>query len=84
MTQRSSSSFQHNVVRRVEAILREHGAYGATFWEIGEHAPVAGIKSGVQALVGAAADVVVSVGGGTPSQAIRTRSSSRTSPCRQD
>ncbi|KAH8104221.1 hypothetical protein DFH11DRAFT_1765457 [Phellopilus nigrolimitatus] len=47
-----------DVVRRVEVILREHGAYSATFWEIGEHTPVAGIKSGVQALVGAAADVV--------------------------
>ena len=54
------------MVRKVESILREHNAYGATFWEIGEHAPVAGIRKGVKAFQDAGADVIVAVGGGSP------------------
>ncbi|KAH8119644.1 alcohol dehydrogenase IV [Phellopilus nigrolimitatus] len=60
-----------DVVRRVEDILRERGAYGATYWEIGEHSPVAGIKAGAQALARAGADIVVSVGGGSPVDAAK-------------
>ncbi|PAV19863.1 alcohol dehydrogenase IV [Pyrrhoderma noxium] len=56
-----------DVVRRVEAVLREHNAYsGETFWEIGEHSPVADIDAGVSALKRSNADVIVSVGGGSP------------------
>lgn len=53
-------------MRRVENILREHKAYGATFWNIGEHAPIAGIREGMKAFKDAGADVIVSVGGGSP------------------
>ncbi|RDX48032.1 alcohol dehydrogenase IV [Lentinus brumalis] len=55
-----------DVVKTVENILRERNAYGATFYEIGEHAPVAGIKAGVQKFKDVDADVIVSVGGGSP------------------
>lgn len=55
-----------DVVRTVEAILQERGAYGNTFWEIGEHAPIAGIRAGVKAFKDAGADIIVSVGGGSP------------------
>jgi alcohol dehydrogenase class IV len=57
---------QTDVVRKVEDILKQHDAYGATFWEIGEHAPIAGIKNGVKAFKEAGADIIVSVGGGSP------------------
>ncbi|KII92110.1 hypothetical protein PLICRDRAFT_36898 [Plicaturopsis crispa FD-325 SS-3] len=55
-----------DVVRKVEQILKDHGAYGATFWEIGQHAPVAGIRNGIQHFKDAGADVIVAVGGGSP------------------
>lgn len=58
-----------DVVRRVEAVLGP--AHGATFWEIGEHAPVAGVRAGVKALEDAGADVLVSVGGGSPIDAAK-------------
>ncbi|RPD63692.1 alcohol dehydrogenase IV [Lentinus tigrinus ALCF2SS1-6] len=55
-----------DVVKTVESILRERDAYGATFHDIGEHAPVAGIRAGLQKFKDAGADVIVSVGGGSP------------------
>ncbi|EGN99787.1 hypothetical protein SERLA73DRAFT_180001 [Serpula lacrymans var. lacrymans S7.3] len=55
-----------DIVRRVEAILIEQGAYGATFFEIGQHTPIAGIRRGIQAFKEAGADLIVSVGGGSP------------------
>jgi len=55
-----------DVVRQVEGILRQHDAYGATFWEIGEHAPISGVRKGVNAFKEAGADIIVSVGGGSP------------------
>ncbi|KAH9940441.1 iron-containing alcohol dehydrogenase [Epithele typhae] len=60
-----------DVVKTVEGILKAHDAYGATFYEIGEHAPVAGIRRGVQAFKDAGADVIVSVGGGSPVDAAK-------------
>ena len=62
----SSSVLQTDVVKTVENVLREHDAYGATFYEIGQHAPVAGIRNGVKAFKDAGADIIVSVGGGSP------------------
>jgi alcohol dehydrogenase class IV len=53
-------------VRRVENLLKERDAYGATFYEIGEHAPIAGIRNGVQVFRDSGADVIVAVGGGSP------------------
>ncbi|KAI0958293.1 hypothetical protein AcV7_004150 [Taiwanofungus camphoratus] len=55
-----------DVVKKVENVLKQHNVYGATFWEIGQHAPVAGIKNGLKAFKDAGADVIVSVGGGSP------------------
>jgi len=53
-------------VRKVESILKDHNAYGSTFWEIGEHAPVAGIREGIDAFKSCGADIIVAVGGGSP------------------
>jgi len=60
-----------DIVRRVENVLKERDAFGATFYEIGEHSPIADIKKGVQALRDSGADVVVSVGGGSPIDAAK-------------
>jgi alcohol dehydrogenase class IV len=57
---------QTDVIKKVENVLKEKNAYGATFSEIGEHAPVAGIRSGIKAFKDAGADIIVSVGGGSP------------------
>jgi alcohol dehydrogenase class IV len=54
------------VVARIENILKKSNAYGATFSEIGEHAPEAGIENGTSKLREVEADIVVSVGGGSP------------------
>ena len=54
------------MVKQVEAILRTHDAYGATFHEIGQHSPVAGIKKGVGLMKEVGADIIVAVGGGSP------------------
>jgi alcohol dehydrogenase class IV len=54
------------VVKKVEQILISLDAYGGTFWEIGEHAPIAGIRNGMQAFKDSGADIIVSVGGGSP------------------
>ncbi len=53
-------------MKTVENVLKEHGAYGATFYEIGQHSPIAGIRNGVKAFKDAGADIIVSVGGGSP------------------
>ncbi|EDR08787.1 iron-containing alcohol dehydrogenase [Laccaria bicolor S238N-H82] len=55
-----------DVVRKVEGILRQHDAYGATFFEIGEHSPIAGIRNGIKAFQENSCDVIVSIGGGSP------------------
>ena len=36
-------------MKTVESILRAQNAYGATFYDIGEHSPLAGIRAGVAA-----------------------------------
>ncbi|KAF9012399.1 alcohol dehydrogenase IV [Cyathus striatus] len=55
-----------DVVKKVEAILREHDAFGATFYEIGEHTPIAGIRKGIQIFKEHKCDIIVAVGGGSP------------------
>jgi alcohol dehydrogenase class IV len=57
---------QTDIVRRVENVLKERNSYGATFYEIGEHAPISGIKKGIEVFRDSGADVIVSVGGGSP------------------
>lgn len=54
------------MVRRVENVLKELNAYGATFYEIGQHSPIAGIKNGLQQFKDVGADIIVAVGGGSP------------------
>lgn len=53
-------------MRRVENILKAHDAYGATFFEIGEHTPIAGIRQGIKVFQQHGCDVIVAVGGGSP------------------
>jgi len=55
-----------DVVKKVEGVLRQHNAYAATFYEIGQHSPVAGIHNGLKLFKESGADVIVSVGGGSP------------------
>lgn len=58
-------------MKQVEAILKKHNAFGGVFYEIGQHAPIAGIRKGQQAFKDAGADVIVSVGGGSPIDAAK-------------
>ncbi|KAG9316367.1 hypothetical protein JVU11DRAFT_2400 [Chiua virens] len=60
-----------NVVSDVEAILKGNDAFAATFSEIGQHAPVQGIIRGVEAFRAAGADIIVSIGGGSPIDAAK-------------
>ena len=53
-------------MKTVESILRAQNAYGATFYDIGEHSPLAGIRAGVAAFRDNGCDIIVSVGGGSP------------------
>ena len=53
-------------MKSVENILKQRDAFGATLFDIGEHTPIAGIKRGIQAFKDAGADIIVSVGGGSP------------------
>lgn len=53
-------------MRRVENILKGHDAWGATFFEIGEHTPIAGIRNGIAKYKEVGCDFIVSVGGGSP------------------
>lgn len=55
-----------DVVAKIEDILKKFNAFGATFSEIGEHAPEAGIEKGVSKFLEIDADIIVSVGGGSP------------------
>ncbi|TRM69933.1 hypothetical protein BD626DRAFT_475802 [Schizophyllum amplum] len=60
-----------DVVKIVESILRSNNAYGATFFDIGEHAPIAGVRAGAAAFRENACDIIVSVGGGSPIDAAK-------------
>jgi len=55
-----------DVVKRVEGILREQNNYADTFYNIGEHTPVAGIRAGADLFKKLGADIIVSIGGGSP------------------
>jgi alcohol dehydrogenase class IV len=54
------------VVARIEDILKKCNACDATFTEIGEHTPEAGIENGVSKLREVDGDILVSVGGDSP------------------
>jgi alcohol dehydrogenase class IV len=53
-------------VKKVEGILSEQNRHAATFYNIGEHSPIAGIRAGADAFKNSGADIIVSVGGGSP------------------
>ena len=53
-------------MKRVEDVLRKADAYGATFYEIGQHSPIGDIKKGIQMMKDVGADIIVAVGGGSP------------------
>ncbi|KAI0270358.1 alcohol dehydrogenase IV [Russula aff. rugulosa BPL654] len=55
-----------DVVKKVEGILREQNRYAATFYNTGEHSPISGIRAGIDMLKQSGADIIVSVGGGSP------------------
>jgi alcohol dehydrogenase class IV len=57
---------QTDVVKKVEGILREQNRYAATFYNIGEHSPISGIRAGADEFKKSGADIIVSVGGGSP------------------
>ncbi|KAF8622727.1 hypothetical protein AX15_006818 [Amanita polypyramis BW_CC] len=61
-----------NVVRTVEAVLKECSVYGATFYEIGQHSPIADIRNGIKVFKDNKCDVIISVGGGSPIDASKT------------
>ena len=50
----------------MEGILREQNHYAATFYDTGEHSPISGIRAGTEAFKKSGADVIVSIGGGSP------------------
>ncbi|KAK0474841.1 alcohol dehydrogenase IV [Armillaria novae-zelandiae] len=54
------------IVKQVESILKDHNAFGATFYEIGEHAPIAGIRRAVKIFQESGCNIIVSIGGGSP------------------
>ncbi|KAH9485451.1 Maleylacetate reductase [Psilocybe cubensis] len=55
-----------DVVKRVEDILKEYNAWGGTFYEIGEHSPISGIRNGIKEYRQTGCDCIVAVGGGSP------------------
>jgi alcohol dehydrogenase class IV len=58
-------------VKKVEGILREQNRYAATFYNIGEHSPISEIRAGVDVLKQSGADIIVSVGGGSPTDSAK-------------
>lgn len=60
------------VIKRVQEALSAKGYYsGETYTDIGEHAPVAGIREVVERMKQSHADVIVAVGGGSPIDAAK-------------
>ncbi|KAJ3920425.1 alcohol dehydrogenase IV [Lentinula edodes] len=60
-----------NVVKKVEGCLQAIDAYGATFHQIAQHSPIAGIREASKVFTDAGCDVIVSVGGGSPVDAAK-------------
>ena len=62
----SQTPVQTDVISKVESILKEHDAFGTTFFEIGEHSPISGIRKGAQKYKENGCECIVAVGGGSP------------------
>lgn len=54
------------MIKRIESILKARDAYAGVFYKIGEHVPYADLQAGIQAFGASGADIIVSVGGGSP------------------
>ncbi len=53
-------------MKKIEGILRDQNRYADTFHDIGQHTPIAGIRAGVDLFKKSGADIIVSIGGGSP------------------
>ncbi|KAG6915459.1 hypothetical protein DXG01_011363 [Tephrocybe rancida] len=62
----SSLHDKTDVVKKVENILKDQDAYGATFYDIGQHSPIDGIRRALELFKQHQCDGIVSVGGGSP------------------
>ncbi|KAJ3724587.1 alcohol dehydrogenase IV [Lentinula raphanica] len=60
-----------DVVKKVESILQAIDGYGATYYQIGQHSPIAGIRDASKVFTDTGCDVIVSVGGGSPVDAAK-------------
>ncbi|KAJ3909162.1 alcohol dehydrogenase IV [Lentinula edodes] len=60
-----------DVVKKVEGCLKAIDGYGATFHQIAQHSPIAGIREASKVFTDAGCDVIVSVGGGSPVDAAK-------------
>ena len=54
------------MIKRIESILKARDAFAGVFHKIGEHVPYADLQAGIQAFGASGADIIVSVGGGSP------------------
>ena len=57
---------QTDVVKKVQAVLEKHDAYGNVYYGMREHSPIADIRDALKLFKESGADVIVSVGGGSP------------------
>ncbi|KAH8078071.1 iron-containing alcohol dehydrogenase [Cristinia sonorae] len=55
-----------DIEKKVRAVLEKHDAYAATYYGMRQHSPIADIKDGLQQFKDSGADVIVSLGGGSP------------------
>jgi len=62
-----------DVIKNIEKLLGDKHA--VTFSEIGQHAPVEGIEDGLKAFTDSGADIIISVGGGSPIDSAKVISS---------
>lgn len=53
-------------MKKIESILKEEDIFTATFYEVGQHSPIAGIRRGIEIFRQHSCDGIVSVGGGSP------------------
>ncbi|TCD71618.1 hypothetical protein EIP91_007365 [Steccherinum ochraceum] len=55
-----------DVVKKVQAVLQKRDAYTAVYYGMRQHSPIADIRDGLRQFKESGADVIVSVGGGSP------------------
>ncbi|KAF5393497.1 hypothetical protein D9757_000653 [Collybiopsis confluens] len=60
-----------DVVKKIESILKSIDGYGATFWKIGQHSPIEGIREASKIFTETGCNIIVAVGGGSPVDAAK-------------